>query len=295
MPGERAPRETHTMHIELLEDATEFTGRADDFFAHEPFSANVIAVVAERTIDGAQQATPTDRWILVADDDGTVIGAGMANSPYNLFLARLPAGAATLLADRLHLDGFDLPGVTGERETAREFADRWQALRSLTHVVQISHCVYRLDELTPPIDLAGAARGARVDEVPLIAVWLDAFHDEALPHDPRVDALEQAAERIGGAEVWVWAIDDEPVAMTACSRPAAGVARIGPVYTPPALRGHGYAAGATAAATQHALAGGAAHVMLYADRSNPISNALYRRLGFRPDHDAEDLGFRPSP
>ncbi|HET8930071.1 MAG TPA: GNAT family N-acetyltransferase [Acidimicrobiales bacterium] len=77
-------------------------------------------------------------------------------------------------------------------------------------------------------------------------------------------------------------------------RGAAGVARIGPVYTPPDLRGHGYAAGATAAAAAGALAAGAAQVMLYTDPSNPTSNALYARLGFAPDHDAVQIRFDPA-
>lgn len=280
------------MDIELLEDPCAFTLRAADFFAADPFTSNVISVVAARTLDGSQVPASGDRWILVTGDDGSVVGAGMANRPYNLFLAKLPAGAARQLADHLYADDFDLPGVTGERETAREFADRWRQLRDVHPVMQISHCTYRLDDLVFPTGLAGNARRARADEMPLIAEWLDAFHEEALPHDPRVDPVELATQRIGAGEVWCWTIDDAPVAMTACSQAAAGVARVGPVYTPPMERGHGYAAGATAAATQCALDVGAAHVMLYADRSNPISNALYRRLGFRPDHDAEDLGFR---
>ena len=80
--------------------------------------------------------------------------------------------------------------------------------------------------------------------------------------------------------------------MAAYGRPAAGVSRIGPVYVLPAHRRRGFGAGAAAAATDGALDEGADHVMLYADASNPTSNALYQRLGFVPDHDAIDLGFR---
>jgi RimJ/RimL family protein N-acetyltransferase len=281
------------MKIELESDPAVFLRRAAPFLRTEPFSGNVIAVVAARTVDGSQAPTPGDRWIVVSDDDGAVVGAGMANSPYNLFLARLPVGAARLLADRLDAEGLALPGVTGEQATARAFADRWHELRGERSVVQISHCTYRLGRLAHPVGLVGAARLARADEVPLVARWLDEFHDEALAHDPWVDPVALARQRIDDREVWCWTIDETPVAMAACSQAAAGVARIGPVYTPPDQRGNGYAAGVTAAAAQGALERGAEHVMLYADRSNLTSNALYRRLGFEPDHDAEDLGFRP--
>jgi len=62
----------------------------------------------------------------------------------------------------------------------------------------------------------------------------------------------------------------------------AGVSRVGPVYTPPEHRRQGYAAGVTAACTQHALDTDADQVILFTDVSNPTSNGVYRRLGYRP-------------
>jgi predicted GNAT family acetyltransferase len=99
---------------------------------------------------------------------------------------------------------------------------------------------------------------------------------------------------IGRGEIWLWEHDGRSVSMVACRRPEAGTARIGPVYTPPDRRAHGYAGGTTAAAAAGALAAGASHVMLYTDLSNPTSNALYARLGFVPDHDAVQIRFDPT-
>jgi predicted GNAT family acetyltransferase len=67
--------------------------------------------------------------------------------------------------------------------------------------------------------------------------------------------------------------------------------RVGPVYTPPELRGHGYAGAATAAVSQAALDDGIREVVLYTDLANPTSNALYQRLGYRPVEDRVVLSF----
>jgi GNAT superfamily N-acetyltransferase len=67
-----------------------------------------------------------------------------------------------------------------------------------------------------------------------------------------------------------------------CTRAVGRMVRIGPVCTPPPLRGRGYAGGATAAVSQAALDTGATQVVLYTDLANPTSNALYERLGYRP-------------
>ena len=279
------------MEIHLTRDPEAFAAEAAAFLASEPISANVIAVVLARTIDGALIGTPDDVWI-TAVDHGRIIGAAMCNTPYNLFLARTSETVARQIAITLNDRGRELPGVTGEASGAAAFAQTWQELTGQGSVVQIAHHAYRLGHLVLPTHICGVARLAAPSDTVLVASWLDAFHDEALAHDPVVDSSNVAAQRIDAREVWLWEHAGRPVALTACSRPAAGVARIGPVYTPPADRRHGHATGSTAAAIQAALDQGAAHLMLYADQANSTSNALYRRLGFHYDHDALDLGFR---
>ena len=69
-----------------------------------------------------------------------------------------------------------------------------------------------------------------------------------------------------------------------------GVARIGPVYTPPALRGRGYGSGATAAATRDVLDEDGVPV-LYTDLANPTSNKIYQQLGYCPVEDRAQLAF----
>lgn len=69
------------------------------------------------------------------------------------------------------------------------------------------------------------------------------------------------------------------------------MSRIGPVYTPTDQRGRGYASAVTAAASAHALAQGAAEVLLYTDLANPTSNSIYQQIGYRPVEDCLTLDF----
>jgi predicted GNAT family acetyltransferase len=80
--------------------------------------------------------------------------------------------------------------------------------------------------------------------------------------------------------------------MAAHSPVVAGQSRIAPVYTPPELRGRGYAGAVTAAVGRAARDAGAAQVLLFADLANPTSTALYRRLGYRPVTDHVDIALR---
>ncbi|MGH3665901.1 MAG: GNAT family N-acetyltransferase [Egibacteraceae bacterium] len=57
------------------------------------------------------------------------------------------------------------------------------------------------------------------------------------------------------------------------------------VYTPPQLRGSGYANGCVAALSIDMLRD-RRWCFLHTDRANPTTNAIYGRLGYRPVSDA---------
>ncbi len=67
--------------------------------------------------------------------------------------------------------------------------------------------------------------------------------------------------------------------------------RVSLVYTPPELRGRGYAGAVTAAASQQALRAGAQELLLYTDLANPVSNSVYQRIGYRPVEHELSLAF----
>lgn len=112
--------------------------------------------------------------------------------------------------------------------------------------------------------------------------WLDDFHAEVFGDAPR-----------GQAFALLWSIGTEPVSMALVSPPTAGVSRIGPVFTPVDRRGHGYGSAVTAAAAQWASGAGATDVVLFTDLANPVSNAIYRRIGFEPVAEFVRIDFMP--
>jgi predicted GNAT family acetyltransferase len=74
--------------------------------------------------------------------------------------------------------------------------------------------------------------------------------------------------------------------------PVAGVVRLGPVYTPAALRGRGYASSAVAARSRLALEDGL-RCALFTDLANPTSNKIYAEVGYRRVADWEEIRFAP--
>jgi predicted GNAT family acetyltransferase len=77
-------------------------------------------------------------------------------------------------------------------------------------------------------------------------------------------------------------VDGEPVSMAGIVRQTRHAAAIAAVYTPPKLRGRGYAGSVTAAVVERVFAEGKAIACLYTDLRNPISNRCYAKIGFKP-------------
>ena len=70
--------------------------------------------------------------------------------------------------------------------------------------------------------------------------------------------------------------------MAGIERRTRHAAAIAGVYTPPALRGRGYAGSVTAAVVERIFAEGKTAACLYTDLRNPYSNRCYAKIGFEP-------------
>ncbi|MGI8879289.1 MAG: GNAT family N-acetyltransferase [Jatrophihabitans sp.] len=182
----------------------------------------------------------------------------------------------------------ELPALNGLSGDATAVAGVSAALRRpVGH--RIDQRLYRLDELTGPEAVKGAAAAATAEHRDLLIAWSAAFAAEAHSHvrqDPAVSADRML--RVGTP--WLWVVDGEPVSLARRQPTNAGSARIGPVYTPADQRGHGYASAVTAHATANVLDEGCIPV-LFTDLANPVSNAIYQRLGYRPVGDFTQVAF----
>jgi GNAT superfamily N-acetyltransferase len=180
-----------------------------------------------------------------------------------------------------------LAGLGGPTHTVDELLARLDRRPATT----TDECLFRLDRLLEPIGVPGQARLAGPDDTDLIASWVEPYHREVF--GARLPGLEAwtLATAVIRAWTWLWLTPaGEPVSMAARRAPAAGVSRIGPVYTPPQHRGRGYASAVTAQAAWDILDHAAVPV-LYTDLANPTSNKIYRAIGFRPVADRTSVSF----
>lgn len=284
--------------LEWYDDPRAFESDAQGFLASNALRATVISSMLVRLLAGEQvvaKTAPTPYWFAVQRDaSGAPDGLAMRSGDWPPYLLDVRPDAARRLAGEVLARGERPGGANGTLASAQAFCERLiEEIGGAVHVERATR-LFQVTHLVPPTGVPGEGRLARADEVDFCTDWFLAFHDE-VGEAPTASREEQCAEyraivadRTAQDCLWLWE-DDGRVVSLAGARPAAfGFARIGPVYTPPENRGHGFAAAVTCLAAL-TIQGRDATPCLFTDLANPTSNGVYQRIGFEPVEDTVNL------
>jgi hypothetical protein len=289
--------------LQFYADPGEFLAAAGDYLAVDPVISTVVTSIAHRVL--AQQAdgiAQSDRnwWLVVRDASGAVVSAGMRTAPFAphpLFLLPMPERAAVALARTLYERGEEVLGANGALPAVELFATELTRLGGGQVQVSQHTRLHELGQLVWPAPVPGHLAAATEDDVELVTEWLGAFMGDAdeqagRPRGASAHELPVRAEilrQLRAGQLWFWVSDTgEKVHLTGVRPPSFGVARVGPVYTPPVQRGRGWASNAVAEVSRQMQAEGT-RVCLFTDQANPVSNKIYAALGYRPVIDMANL------
>ena len=296
-----------TYSVELTEDPRAFLAAAQRHLELDPVLTTVVSSVTQRAIRSLEAGAPEPVhprwWAVVRDATGEVVGVCMRTAPftpYPLFVLPMPDAAARALAAALRDRGEEVGGVNGALPAARVVAAELASDTGGEVSVHEHTRLFELGALVRPTAVPGRLRPAQPADAELTLRWFRGFEAAASeqagrPADGRGTdhhTLEDMAERIADGRVLLWEDDrGRVVHLTGHNLPAFGVARVGPVYTPPEHRGRGYASAAVAGVSERLLEQGV-RVCLFTDQANPTSNGIYTALGFRPVVDMANLVVR---
>lgn len=279
----------------FTDDADRYHAAVWELLSAEPERHTIALTVLEQLRSGRRWSA--DPIILGWCAEGSTTEAAiLMTPPFPLVLAGVDTSGIDELIRALRVHQVQLPGINAERAVADAFATAWVEVTGARHQLQMEERLYRLDELIVPSRRArGQARPASHDDLDLLVEWAHTFEIEARTIATSTQQKRSnAAQMIDEGRCWLW-VDGVPVAMAGRSPTVAGVARVGPVYTPTGHRGRGYGSEVTAACTRDALATGAEGVVLFTDLANPTSNAIYQTIGYRPVADRLVITFSDPP
>jgi len=145
-----------------------------------------------------------------------------------------------------------------------------------------------LDALVVPAPLARGAwrcRRAGADELDLLAGWRAGYRVETNAEVEssalRLSSREDVEAGLAEGAAWVLEADGTPVAYQQFNAMLPDVVQVGGVWTPPPLRGRGYARAVVAGALLAARADGVRRGVLFTGENNVPAQRAYAALGFR--------------
>jgi uncharacterized protein len=278
------------MQVRVIDDPSVFLEQAGPMLLEDEARHNLMLGLASTLRDHAERYPIFGLWLV--EDNGEPVGAALRTSPHNLVLARA-RGDRAIEALALAVDD-ELPGVVGALPEVEVFANAWAARNAVTPQRRIAQGVFALERVEPVKGVPGAMRTATTADRPLLLEWFLAFGIEALPHPDEERLTREVDHRLSAADAGVvlWE-NDRAVSLAGFGGLTPNGIRIGPVYTPPELRGHGYASALVAELSSSLLAGGRRFCFLYTDLANPTSNKIYERIGYVCVCESAEIEFVP--
>ncbi len=202
--------------------------------------------------------------------------------------------ALGLIAEALLSGGWPAPGVMAHQAVAEAFAAIWRDRTGAGYRIGMRQRIYELRQVVPPDYPPGEFRPAAEEDVELARQWGRGFYKDCFGDEHYERTMATAEEKVKNGTLFLW-VDGVPRSMAGRTRPTPHGEAIGFVYTPPDQRRKGYASAVVARLSQRILDEGKLFCTLYTDLSNPTSNSIYQKVGYRPIADVVDIDFEDRP
>jgi predicted GNAT family acetyltransferase len=279
--------------VDLRRAATvpEFMAVAGEFLTAREAEHNLIFGICSQ-IEADPTQYPEPPYLAAVLDGDRVVGAAIQTPPWRVVLSVMdePSAAEALAAD---LADASIPGVVGPSESAAAFVAAWGRRVGVPARLARHERAFRLRAVRPPRPAPGAMVRAGEADRAILRAWIQAFHEEAIGDAPPQDfeAMTDRWLRGLGRTPYLWVDEGRPVSFAGAGGRTPNGVRVGPVYTPPELRGRGYASNLVAAVSQLQLDAGRTFVFLFTDLANPTANRIYQDIGYEPVIDIDEYSF----
>ncbi|WP_413303394.1 GNAT family N-acetyltransferase [Bacillus sp. 1P10SD] len=184
-----------------------------------------------------------------------------------------------------------LPGVSGDPQTAEMFAEVFSKKRGIGYEPEMTMESYHCPNVIKPVNVPGEIRKAAIEDIDTVANYLAGFVEDAFGSSVEAGTQRSKAKMmIEAGNLYLWLVGEKPVSMANISHRSPRHARINAVYTPVMHRKNGYASALVAELCVIIHSEGLVP-MLYADISNPDSNKVYQNIGFKESGKIAEIKF----
>ena len=225
--------------------------------------------------------------LTVKDDDDRVLLVAARTPPHPMVLYERDnlhsEQAAAFFAKSLQEHGIDVDFLMTNSELAQSIVRHYGAAAGKEFVNNQRLVLSVTDRAVKPKRMArGKLRLATQADMHFLPYWCADFNVAcSIGAYDLQNGLESAQRQVADENIYLWD-NGTPVSMAAAHRKVTGCRFVGYVYTPPHLRGNGYASACVYSLTDRLLTKKYPRCALYIDCANPISNGIYEKIGYEP-------------
>lgn len=232
----------------------------------------------------------------VEDDLGKAVLLFANVQPYNLVIhaanpAGIPSAAQTLSDYIIRLD-IEIKGINANKAICNAFTAEYGIKRpGYDFREKLAMDIMELKRLKDLKLVKGKTRHANMADMERIAEWMKEFTADALDETVLYeDQIPKAIKIIESKRLYVFENPDgEIVTMAAAAKQLIHGICINYVYTPFKFRNKGYAAANMYYLSKEMLDKGNQFCSLFVDKKNPVSNRVYKKIGYEILEDQYDL------
>ena len=187
------------------------------------------------------------------------------------------------LAEYLIKEKIDISGINANKKVCDKFIAYYKEIKKCEFKEKLAMDIMELRK--PNVDMVypkGTFREANLSDLDMLIDWEIKFTKEALDEDIKVeDFKEKLTSRIENKQVYLFEDENNiPMSMTVMNRQLKKGISISLVYSSKEGRGKGYGLAVVYNVCKEYLNRGNEFCTLFVDKKNPISNGVYKKIGF---------------
>ncbi len=278
------------MKLHQFEDANLFYHQVKDYLLEDELLHNLQLGIIKNLINNPENCK-IKPYLSAVEQNGNIIAVVMMTIPYNLLLSRVKdSKAIDIIIEDLQQQYESLTNINAPVIESQAFAEQWCLSTGQSYQLRALR-IFKLEKVEQPSQVQGSLRLATENDKQLLISWFNAFNSEALGKKSSDLDSESWVDRVlQKQKAYLW--DSEiPVSIACSTRSTPNGVGINMVYTPPEHRKKGYASACVAALSQTLLDKGYKFCFLFTDLSNPTSNKIYQKIGYKPVADWNNYSF----
>lgn len=280
------------MKVIKYKEAKDFLEESQKFLEEKESVNNVILGTCFKLVSNPGNIEKQPYFAVVSDENGILLTA-MITPPFPIVLYSNKIDtteAIDNIIQNLIDEKWTVSGVIAPLELSQLFARIWTQNTGCKSIKGLYMRVYELLKVNKINKSNGIFRIGEKSDLKTISRWIIDLEKDEGSKITEEKAVEIAQDKINNKQLYIWE-DKKPVSMACTARETRNGIVVNMVYTPKEYRRNGYASSCVATLSQYLLDKGYKFCSLFTDLSNPTSNEIYMRIGYKMVSDFQGYSF----